>query len=167
MNEYGQWVKAYDGDNSPAILTLQTINNPWYVINSVDDAVRDEYSHDVRAAQFQIGFEPGSATLNGTTLTFKKAINKLGYNNENTTITRYYAFLFDANSQNIETQVLSTNVAGYAKYTDMPDTYTINFNNKGAFVIIRAYDFWVAYLGTEHPRYISNDAQIAVNQSQP
>lgn len=166
MNEYGQWVKAYDGDNSPAILTLQTINNPWYVINSVDDAVRDEYSHDVRAAQFQIGFEPGSATLNGKTLTFKKAINKLGYNNENTTVTRYYAFLFDANSQNIETQVLSTNVAGYAKYTDMPDTYTINFNNTGAFVIIRAYDFWVAYLGTEHPRYISNDAQIAVNQSQ-
>ncbi|MBO5726128.1 MAG: hypothetical protein J6S00_03570, partial [Clostridia bacterium] len=167
MNEQGQWVKAYEGDTSesPAILTLQTINNPWYVINSVDDNVRDEYSVDVRAAQFSIGFEPGSATVNGKTLTFKKAINRLGFTNENTTITRYYAFLFDANSQNIETQILSTNVAGYAKYTDMPDTYTINFNNKGAFVIIRAYDFWVAYLGTENPRYISNDAQIAVNQS--
>jgi len=166
MGDDGQWIKAWSGDSSSAMKLIQTINNPWYIVNSVDDCVRDEYSVDARAAQFSIGFEAGSATLNGTTLTFKKAINKLGYNNENTTVTRYYAFLFDANNNNIETQVLSTNVAAYAKYTDMPDTYTINFNNTGAYVIIRAYDFWVAYLGTENQRYISNDAQIAVNQSQ-
>jgi len=166
MSDDGQWVKAWSGDSSPAIQLIQTINNPWFITNAGDDCVRDEYAVDTRAAQLSIGFEAGSATLDGTTLTFNKAINKLGYNNENTTVTWYYAFLFDANGTNIETQVLSTNVAAYAKYTDMPDTYTINFNNTGAYVIIRAYDFWVAYYGTEHERYISNDAQITVYQSQ-
>jgi len=153
MGEDGQWIKSWSDNSSEVVTRVKTINRPWYITNAMDDSVRDEYAVDTRAALSKPEFTSDDVTVDGNTITFPKAVNALGINNENTVIYTYRARLYDASGNLVETKVVSPGPQRYANYYDVPqkDTYSVTFTGTGTKVVITAYDDWAAYL--DHSKY--------------
>ena len=153
MGEDGQWIKSWSDNSNEVVTRVKTVNRPWYITNTVDDDVRDEYTVDTRAALSKPEFTSDGVTVNGSTITFPKAVNALGINNENTVIYTYRARLYDASGNLVETKVVSPCPQRYANYYDVPqkDTYSVTFTGTGTKVVITAYDDWAAYL--DHSKY--------------
>ena len=147
----GQWIKSWTDNSAEVVIKVKTINNPWFIINSVDDNVRDEYAPDVRAALSQPEFVSNNVTVNGKTITFPKAVNALGVNNAETMIVQYRAYLYDADGNLVEQKDISRFINRYANYYDVPDpdTYSVTFSGEGTRVVIRAFDTWACFFDHE------------------
>ena len=149
----GQWVKSWTDNPNEVVTRVKTINNPWYIINAVDDDVRDEYSVDLRATLSKPAFTSGNVTVSGKTVTFPKAVNSLGTVNENTRIVMYRARLYDAEGALVESVNVSRKISRYANFYDVPDkdTYSATFTGSGTKVVITAFDNWAAF--SDHSKY--------------
>jgi len=147
----GQWIKSWTDNSAEVVTKVKTINNPWFIINSVDDNVRDEYAPDVRAALSQPEFVSNNVTVDGKTITFPKAVNALGVNNAETMIVQYRAYLYDADGNLVEQIDISRFINRYTNYYDVPDpdTYSVTFSGEGTRVVIRAFDTWACFFDHE------------------
>ena len=158
----GQWTKSWTTNSAQVVTNAASINDPWYIINAVDDNVRDEYAVDTRAAYSKPQFTSTDVTVSGKIVTFSKAVNALGINTADTVIYTYRVQLYNSSGGLSDTIYISAGPQQYSNYYDVPisDTYSVTVLSSTRKVVITAFDCWAAYY--DHSRYPS----ITVNISQ-